>query len=1009
MSNNIKVICRFRPQNSNELKHGGVPVIEIDDNNETVKVVGSSEFKGAFTFDRIFGSATSQEEFFNYSVRSTVEDVFNGYNGTVFAYGQTGSGKTFTMMGAETEDGTLRGVIPRMVETIFTSIHESPNTIEYTVKVSYMEIYMERIRDLLNPENDNLPIHEERSRGVYVKGLRDVYVSSIPEVYEVMKQGSSARIVAYTNMNAESSRSHSIFVINITQKNLNDGKAKVGRLYLVDLAGSEKVGKTGASGQVLEEAKKINKSLSALGMVINTLTDGKSIHVPYRDSKLTRILQESLGGNSRTTLIINCSPSSYNDAETISTLRFGMRAKSIKNKAKVNQDLSPAELKALLKSAKAQEISFKSYIGALEGEVKIWRMGGTVPPEQYATLERARAIGGRPAPAALPAPSSGDAPSTPGRSGSPSSTTSAAAPTSSPSAPTSPGIGARSSRAGTPQGIGSIISDVLRPMTPAVALADDEREEFLKRENELTDQLAEKETEITDLTKVTQEMTDEIQYLREESTALSIENKEVGQDLQHIKIQLDRTNHANKEANITIEGYKLSNAEIARELAEAKQKVTEMSLQQLDTGAVNKQKLKEEKMAKMMSEIDPSFVLNKDEQELQAAFQNLNIDSNTTGRPTIVALTQRLNEKVKELTKFQTDNEDLRRDNEQLNQKYTDMLAKLNTLELEYEELLDRTIAEEEEHGDIDITETIQELKNRLEAQYGSKRDQLIDELNETKADRDVKAHENSNLRASVLELKEIGAELKNQIDELRTSTAEAAASESVSSSTDPASLAQRERDIEILKKSMMNKLKEFDVMRKAMMRDLQMRCEKIIELEVALDEARDENNMLRRKNVHSVQQQKTAILEKNIAQLMSIQKELVDQNTNLKKESAMAERKLGARNERIDSLEALLLDTQEKMASQRQKYETQLQILKEKLGQSRNVKATTTSTMSGILNFGRIAKPLRGGGGSANGSPNVANGSGEVNGTNGSSALSTITESPATPNKRTSWLGWSR
>ncbi|RKP38929.1 kinesin heavy chain [Dimargaris cristalligena] len=962
MSNNIKVICRFRPQNSNELKHGGVPVIEIDDNNETVKVVGSSEFKGAFTFDRIFGSATSQEEFFNYSVRSTVEDVFNGYNGTVFAYGQTGSGKTFTMMGAETEDGTLRGVIPRMVETIFTSIHESPNTIEYTVKVSYMEIYMERIRDLLNPENDNLPIHEERSRGVYVKGLRDVYVSSIPEVYEVMKQGSSARIVAYTNMNAESSRSHSIFVINITQKNLNDGKAKVGRLYLVDLAGSEKVGKTGASGQVLEEAKKINKSLSALGMVINTLTDGKSIHVPYRDSKLTRILQESLGGNSRTTLIINCSPSSYNDAETISTLRFGMRAKSIKNKAKVNQDLSPAELKALLKSAKAQEISFKSYIGALEGEVKIWRMGGTVPPEQYATLERARAIGGRPAPAALPAPS-----------------------------------------------IGSIISDVLRPMTPAVALADDEREEFLKRENELTDQLAEKETEIIDLTKVTQEMTDEIQYLREESTALSIENKEVGQDLQHIKIQLDRTNHANKEANITIEGYKLSNAEIARELAEAKQKVTEMSLQQLDTGAVNKQKLKEEKMAKMMSEIDPSFVLNKDEQELQAAFQNLNIDSNTTGRPTIVALTQRLNEKVKELTKFQTDNEDLRRDNEQLNQKYTDMLAKLNTLELEYEELLDRTIAEEEEHGDIDITETIQELKNRLEAQYGSKRDQLIDELNETKADRDVKAHENSNLRASVLELKEIGAELKNQIDELRTSTAEAAASESVSSSTDPASLAQRERDIEILKKSMMNKLKEFDVMRKAMMRDLQMRCEKIIELEVALDEARDENNMLRRKNVHSVQQQKTAILEKNIAQLMSIQKELVDQNTNLKKESAMAERKLGARNERIDSLEALLLDTQEKMASQRQKYETQLQILKEKLGQSRNVKATTTSTMSGILNFGRIAKPLRGGGGSANGSPNVANGSGEVNGTNGSSALSTITESPATPNKRTSWLGWSR
>src|SRR3984885_1380645 len=145
---------------------------------------------------------------------------------------------------------------------------------------------------------------------------------------------------ALIDMNAESSRSHSIFLITIQQRNTETGALKTGNLYLVDLAGSEKVGKTGASGQTLEEAKKINKSLSALGMVINNLTDGKSSHIPYRDSKLTRILQESLGGNSRTTLIINCSPSSYNDAETLSTLRFGMRAKAIKNMARVNAELS---------------------------------------------------------------------------------------------------------------------------------------------------------------------------------------------------------------------------------------------------------------------------------------------------------------------------------------------------------------------------------------------------------------------------------------------------------------------------------------------------------------------------------------------------------------------------------------------------------------------------------------------------------------------------------------------
>ncbi|KAJ1953268.1 hypothetical protein IWQ62_006034, partial [Dispira parvispora] len=485
MSNNIKVICRFRPQNSVENRNGGVPIVEIDENGESVKV-DSKEFQGSFTFDRIFGMGTTQEELFNYSIRSTVEDLFNGYNGTVFAYGQTGSGKTFTMMGADIDNNNLKGIIPRIVETIFASIVDSPPTMEYTVKVSYMEIYMEKIRDLLNPQNDNLPIHEEKSRGVYVKGLCEVYVSSIEEVYQVMKQGGDSRVVAYTNMNAESSRSHSIFVITITQKNLGDGKVKVGRLYLVDLAGSEKVGKTGASGQTLEEAKKINKSLSALGMVINALTDGKSSHIPYRDSKLTRILQESLGGNSRTTLIINCSPSSYNDAETVGTLRFGMRAKTIKNKAKVNQDLSPAELKKLLKTAKTREVTFQAYIGALEGEVKVWRSGGTVPPEEYASL--AKIGGGK---ALGPPPSA--APSLP-----PTSPTPSAATTSSmtlvPSTPTSPSMFARNSRAATPANLDSLVSDEFRPMTPAANLADDEREEFLKRENELTDQLAEKES-----------------------------------------------------------------------------------------------------------------------------------------------------------------------------------------------------------------------------------------------------------------------------------------------------------------------------------------------------------------------------------------------------------------------------------------------------------------------------------------------------------------------------------
>ncbi|KAL1922388.1 uncharacterized protein VTP21DRAFT_9927 [Calcarisporiella thermophila] len=200
--NNIKVVCRFRPQNQREIKEGGVPIINIDEDHTTVKVE-SKEYPGSFTFDRVFGMETRQNDLFEHSIKPIVEDVMNGYNGTVFAYGQTGSGKTFTMMGANIDDDDLKGIIPRIVEQIFASIMSSPPTMEYTVKVSYMEIYMERIRDLLNPSQDNLPIHEEKNRGVYVKGLLEVYVSSIQEVYEVMRRGGNARVVAYTSRSTQ--------------------------------------------------------------------------------------------------------------------------------------------------------------------------------------------------------------------------------------------------------------------------------------------------------------------------------------------------------------------------------------------------------------------------------------------------------------------------------------------------------------------------------------------------------------------------------------------------------------------------------------------------------------------------------------------------------------------------------------------------------------------------------------------------------------------------------------
>lgn len=303
-----------------------------------------------FTFDRVFEMKTTQEEVYNYAAKPVILQVIEGYNGTIFAYGQTSAGKTHTMEGPDYNDKEKRGIIPRMIDTLFETIYSANQNIEFTVQVSMLEIYNEKIRDLLDPTRLDLKVHES-NKGVYVGNASDYYVSSPDDIFNLLKIGTTNRSVGATNMNKFSSRSHSIFVITISQRNLETLSRKSGRLYLVDLAGSEKIQKTGAEGTRLDEAKNINKSLFTLGSVINALTDGKSTHVPYRDSQLTRILQEALGGNSKTALILNCSPAKYNEEETVSTLRFGIRAKRIKNKAVINAEKSAAELKMELAAA----------------------------------------------------------------------------------------------------------------------------------------------------------------------------------------------------------------------------------------------------------------------------------------------------------------------------------------------------------------------------------------------------------------------------------------------------------------------------------------------------------------------------------------------------------------------------------------------------------------------------------------------------------------------------------
>mmetsp|Transcript_27992 Transcript_27992/g.39814 ORF Transcript_27992/g.39814 Transcript_27992/m.39814 type:complete len:989 (+) Transcript_27992:106-3072(+) len=365
---NVRVICRVRPVNKKELLAGGILCVKHSDTDIEVAV---EEGLYNFSFDRVFGDKSNQVEVFNDTAHPLIKDVLSGYNATIFAYGQTGTGKTHTMEG-DIHSETAKGIIPRTVEALFDGVTDADENIEFMFKVSYVEIYLEKIRDLLdeNHVKNNLTVREDKIKGIYIAGVTEEYVTSVEELLGIMSVGASNRAVAATGMNEGSSRSHSVFTITVSQKDIITNATKSGKLVLVDLAGSEMVRKSNASGQQLEEAKTINKSLSALGQVINALTDEKQTHVPYRDSKLTRVLQDSLGGNSKTVLIVAISPSSYNGNETVSTLRFGMRAKSIENKVQVNQTRSIEELENLLVRAEKAIDAQTAHIMSLSAQLQ---------------------------------------------------------------------------------------------------------------------------------------------------------------------------------------------------------------------------------------------------------------------------------------------------------------------------------------------------------------------------------------------------------------------------------------------------------------------------------------------------------------------------------------------------------------------------------------------------------------------------------------------------------------
>ncbi|EGR28036.1 kinesin motor domain protein [Ichthyophthirius multifiliis] len=348
----IYVTVRIRPLNEQETQDNEIQCINVEPQYPNTIYLHQSMNSKLFTFDYIANEYTNQQELFTKVALPSADNYFQGYNTCILAYGQTGAGKTYSITGPQKiidniQENEHRGILPRVLDYLFQYIQNQLNNEEntdYLVKCSYIEIYNEHIIDLLNIQEKNLQIREDIKKGVYIDGLTEIQTLNRYTAINILKTGTKNRHVAFTQMNRESSRSHSVFCIHLqqTQHQKSGEYKKYSRFSFVDLAGSERTKQLNAQNiERIKEGCNINKSLSILGNVINSLVEqesGKNRHIHYRDSKLTFLLKDSLGGNSKTKLIANISPCQQAFQETLSTLKFAQRVKLIKNKVTINQD-----------------------------------------------------------------------------------------------------------------------------------------------------------------------------------------------------------------------------------------------------------------------------------------------------------------------------------------------------------------------------------------------------------------------------------------------------------------------------------------------------------------------------------------------------------------------------------------------------------------------------------------------------------------------------------------------
>uniref|UniRef100_A0A3Q3NC29 Kinesin-like protein n=1 Tax=Mastacembelus armatus TaxID=205130 RepID=A0A3Q3NC29_9TELE len=875
----VRVMCRFRPLNEAEINRGDkyIPKFKEDD---TVVITGKS-----YVFDRVLPPNTSQEQVYEQCAKQIVKDVLGGYNGTIFAYGQTSSGKTHTM------------------------------------EVSYFEIYLDKIRDLLDVSKTNLAVHEDKNRVPYVKGCTERFVSSPEEMMDVIDEGKANRHVAVTNMNEHSSRSHSIFLINIKQENVETEKKLSGKLYLVDLAGSEKVSKTGAEGAVLDEAKNINKSLSALGNVISALAEGTKTHVPYRDSKMTRILQDSLGGNCRTTIIICCSPSVYNEAETKSTLMFGQRAKTIKNTVSVNLELTAEEWKKKYEKEKEKNKSLKTIIQRLEAEISRWRNGENVPEdEQLSSKDQ--------------------------RSTEPYDNT----PIIDNLLPAAGGVSASSEERGK-------YEEDIRKLYKQLDDKDDDINQHSQLAEKLKEQMMDQEELLASTRRDYEKIQEELCRLQTENELAKEEVKEVLQALEELAVNYDqKSQEVDKREQINLQlteelQHKVLLSAVQRELSQLQElnglqrkraaEVLNLLLRDLsDIGAIigtsdvktkgNGSAVEEEftvarlYISKMKSEVK-SLVNRSKQLESAQADAHRKIQANEKELASCQLLISQHQAKIKSLTDYMQNMEQKKRQLEESQDALTEELAKLHvqgryhlqkTPEIVVSLLRQKTLEEQLENH----REAHQKQLSRLRDEIEDKQ-RMLDEL--------------TDLNQGLLLEQE---RLMSDYDKLKVEEQEKDVKlQKLMQLNDQQEQAREE--LKGLEETVAKELQTLHNLRKLFVQDLTTRVKKSAELDC-------EEGL-----GHVAQKQKISFLENNLEQLTKVHKQLVRDNADLRCELPKLDMRLRTTAERVKALENALKEAKENAMRDRKRYQQEVDRIKE---------AVRAKNMARRGYSAQIVKPIR-------------------------------------------------